>query len=88
MFDLLLLVKLFPDALKNSDVIVLNSLSFLQQVTHHFKNYKEVDVRPMLVLLTLNFPYTIKTAQNPCAKLVMVDVGLYENLYIKFFPIF
>jgi len=44
MFDLLSLVELFPDELINSDIIVLNSLAFLQQITPHFKNYREVDV--------------------------------------------
>lgn len=44
MFDLLSLAELFPDELINSDLIVLNSLSFLQPVSHLFKNYKEVDL--------------------------------------------
>ena len=44
MFDLLSLAELFPDELINSDIIVLNSLAFLEQVTQHFKNYKEVDL--------------------------------------------
>ena len=42
MFDLLSLAELFPDELINSDIVVLNSLAFLQQITPHFKNYKEV----------------------------------------------
>ena len=42
MFDLLSLSELFPDELINSDIIVLNSLAFLKQITPHFKNYKEV----------------------------------------------
>ena len=42
MFDLLSLAELFPDELINSDILVLNSLAFLQQITPHFKNYKEV----------------------------------------------
>ena len=44
MFDLLSLVELIPDELINSDIVVLNSLAFLQQITPHFKNYKEVDL--------------------------------------------
>ena len=44
MFDLLSLAELFPDKLKNSDILVLNSLAFLQQITPHFKNYNEVDL--------------------------------------------
>jgi len=44
MFDLLSLAELFPDELKNSDILVLNSLAFLQQITPHFKNYREVDL--------------------------------------------
>ena len=42
MFDFLSLAELFPGELKNSDMVVLNSLAFLQQITPHFKNYKEV----------------------------------------------
>ena len=42
MFDLLSLSELFPDELINSDITVLNSLAFLQQITSHFKNYREV----------------------------------------------
>ncbi len=42
MFDFLSLAELFPGELKNSDIVVLNSLAFLQQITPHFKNYKEV----------------------------------------------
>lgn len=44
MFDLFSLAELFPDELINSNIIVLNSLAFLQQVTPHFKNYKEVEL--------------------------------------------
>jgi len=44
MFDLLSFAELFPDELIKSDVIVLNSLSFLQAVSHLFKNYNEVDL--------------------------------------------
>lgn len=44
MFDLLSLAELFPDEPINSDLIVLNSLSFLQPVSHLFKNYNEVDL--------------------------------------------
>ena len=44
MFDLLSLAELFPDELINSDIIVFNSLAFLEQVTQFFKNYKEVDL--------------------------------------------
>ncbi|WP_232224030.1 toprim domain-containing protein [Gillisia sp. CAL575] len=44
MFDLLSMAELFPEALKSSDVIVLNSLSFLQAVSELFENYKEVDL--------------------------------------------
>ncbi|WP_298245912.1 toprim domain-containing protein [uncultured Christiangramia sp.] len=42
MFDLLSLAELFPDELINSDIAILNSLAFLQRITPHFKNYKEV----------------------------------------------
>ncbi len=42
MFDLLSLAELFPDELINSDILILNSLAFLQQITPQFKNYKEV----------------------------------------------
>ncbi len=44
MFDLLSMAELFPEALKNSDVIVLNSLSFLEPMSELFENYKEVDL--------------------------------------------
>lgn len=44
MFDLLSLAELSPHEHINSDVIVLNSLSFLQPVSHLFKNYNEVDL--------------------------------------------
>jgi len=44
MFDLLSLAELFPGKLINSDIVVLNSLAFLKQVTFHFKNYREVDL--------------------------------------------
>ncbi|WP_051227780.1 toprim domain-containing protein [Gillisia sp. JM1] len=44
MFDLLSLAELSPDEFINSDVIVLNSLSFLKPVSNLFENYKEVDL--------------------------------------------
>ncbi len=44
MFDLLSMAELFPLELINSDVIVLNSLSFLEPVSNLFKNYNEVDL--------------------------------------------
>jgi len=44
MFDFLSLAELYPDELINSDVIVLNSLTFLEPVSHLFKNYKKVDL--------------------------------------------
>ncbi len=44
MFDLLSIVELYPEELKNSDIIVLNSLSFLTQVTPKFKSYKSIDL--------------------------------------------
>ena len=44
MFDLLSMAELFPDELIHSDVIVLNSLSFLPKINSLFKNYKAVDL--------------------------------------------
>jgi hypothetical protein len=44
MFDLLSMAELYPDELATSDVIVLNSLSFLQAVSELFENYKEVEL--------------------------------------------
>ncbi len=44
MFDLLSMAELYPDELATSDVIVLNSLSFLQPVSYLFVNYKEVEL--------------------------------------------
>ena len=44
MFDLLSMAELFPLELINSDVIVLNSLSFVEPVSNLFKNYNEVDL--------------------------------------------
>ncbi|MFD2834997.1 toprim domain-containing protein [Gramella sp. AN32] len=44
MFDLLYLAELFPDELINSDIVILNSLAFLLQITPHFKNYREVNL--------------------------------------------
>ncbi|WP_183075436.1 toprim domain-containing protein [Gillisia mitskevichiae] len=44
MFDLLSMAELYPNQLENSDVIVLNSLSFLQAVSELFENYKEVEL--------------------------------------------
>ena len=44
MFDLLSIAELYPEELKNSDIIVLNSLSFLSQITSKFKNYKSIDL--------------------------------------------
>ncbi|WP_029331276.1 toprim domain-containing protein [Gillisia marina] len=43
-FDLLSLAELFPSKLKNSDIVVLNSLSFLEQVSLLFKKYKRVEL--------------------------------------------
>ncbi len=43
-FDLLSLADLYPEKLENSDVIVLNSLSFLEQVSLLFKKYKTVEL--------------------------------------------
>lgn len=42
MFDLLSLVELYPDEIEHSDIIVLNSLSFVERITSKFKNYKKV----------------------------------------------
>ena len=44
MFDLLSMAELYPDKLTTSDVMVLNSLSFLQAVSELFENYKEVEL--------------------------------------------
>ncbi|WP_300440409.1 toprim domain-containing protein [Christiangramia sp.] len=44
MFDLLSLAELFPGEFINSDIVVLNSLAFLQKVTPHFKSYTKVDL--------------------------------------------
>lgn len=44
MFDLLSIAEIYPEELNGSDIIVLNSLSFLQQTTSYFKNYKSVDL--------------------------------------------
>ena len=44
MFDLLSMAELFPEALKNSDVMVLNSLSFLEPASELFEKYKEVEL--------------------------------------------
>ncbi len=44
LFDLLSMAELYPDELKDSDVIVLNSLSFLEAVSELFENYKEVEL--------------------------------------------
>jgi len=44
MFDLLSLAELFPSELDNKDVIVLNSLSLLEQVSLLFKKYKRVEL--------------------------------------------
>ncbi|TVZ26058.1 Toprim domain-containing protein [Gillisia sp. Hel_I_86] len=44
MFDLLSLAELFPNELENSDVIILNSLSFLEQVSLLFKKYNRVEL--------------------------------------------
>ena len=44
MFDLLSLAELYPDELEISDVIVLNSLSFLQAVSELFENYNKVEL--------------------------------------------
>jgi 5S rRNA maturation endonuclease (ribonuclease M5) len=44
MFDLLSMAELYPQELNNSDIIVLNSLSFLSQITSTFKSYKSIDL--------------------------------------------
>jgi 5S rRNA maturation endonuclease (ribonuclease M5) len=44
MFDLLSMAELYPNQLESSDVIVLNSLSFLQAVSELFENYKNVEL--------------------------------------------
>ena len=44
MFDLLSIAELYPEELNGADIIVLNSLSFLQQITHYFNNYTSVDL--------------------------------------------
>lgn len=44
MFDLLSIAEVYPEELKNSDIIVLNSLSFLQQITRYFNKYKSVNL--------------------------------------------
>ena len=44
MFDLLSIAEIYPEVLNGSDIIVLNSLSFLQQITRYFNNYTSVDL--------------------------------------------
>ena len=44
MFDLLSIAELYPEELQDSDIIILNSLSFLQQITPFFHKYKSVDL--------------------------------------------
>ena len=44
MFDLLSIAELYPEELNNLDIMVLNSLSFLAQITPRFKNYKSIDL--------------------------------------------
>jgi hypothetical protein len=44
MFDLLSMTELYPNQLENFDVIVLNSLSFLQPVSELFEKYNEVEL--------------------------------------------
>ena len=44
MFDLLSMAELYPNQLESSDLIVLNSLSFLEPMSELFENYKEVDL--------------------------------------------
>lgn len=44
MFDLLSIAVLYPKDLANSDIIVLNSLSFLPRITIHFKKYQKVQL--------------------------------------------
>jgi len=44
MFDLLSMAELYPDKLTTSDLMVLNSLSFLEAVSELFENYKEVEL--------------------------------------------
>lgn len=56
-----------------------------KQVIFYSKFCRISSMRPMLFLLTLNFLYTIKTAQEPCAKLVMVDLGInfFSSLFAE-----
>ena len=44
MFDLLSNAEMYPQELNGSDIIVLNSLSFLQQITRYFNKYKSVNL--------------------------------------------
>ncbi|MCP9199253.1 toprim domain-containing protein [Gramella sp. GC03-9] len=44
MFDLLSIAELYPEELKNSDAICLNSISFLQKITPYFQKYRTVDL--------------------------------------------
>ena len=44
MFDLLSMAELYPQELNNSDIIVLNSLSFLTQITSTLKKYNSIDI--------------------------------------------
>ena len=44
MFDLLSIAELYPQELKESDAICLNSISFLQKVTTYFQKYRAVDL--------------------------------------------
>ena len=44
MFDLLSIAELYPEDLKDSDAICLNSISFLQKITPYFQNYRTVDL--------------------------------------------
>ncbi len=44
MFDLLSIAELYPEELNSSDIIVLNSLSFLPQITSCFTKYTSVEL--------------------------------------------
>ena len=44
MFDLLSIAELYPEELKDSDVICLNSISFLQKIIPYFQKYRTVDL--------------------------------------------
>ncbi|MCP9200798.1 toprim domain-containing protein [Gramella sp. GC03-9] len=44
MFDLLSIAEFYPNDLRNSDAICLNSISFLQKITPYFQKYRTVDL--------------------------------------------